>query len=107
MAKYRDVKRETVRFVDYYSHEYDVEAGYLEPPDDPEFTAATLLEDVGMNRNMRKGLANAANYKMPEVLGGTWNNVSVLEMAAATTIGELITLFCACSLSAMPDGEPT
>lgn len=107
MAKYKDVKRETVRFVDYYSHEFEVEAGYLQPPEKPEFTAGTALEDVGMNKNMRKGLTKAANYKMPELLGGKWDNVSVLEMAGVGTIGDLIKLFCACSHTGLPEGEPT
>jgi hypothetical protein len=107
MAKYADTKRETLSFIDYYSHEHDVRAGYLQPPEKPLFNAATALDDVGMNRNMRKGLAKAANFKMPKALGGTWNKVSVLEMAGASTIGELILLFSACSLTPVPDGEPT
>lgn len=107
MAKYKDVKRETIRFVDYYSYQYDVEAGYLQPPDDPQFTAATALDDVGMNKNMRKGLAKAANYKMPAALGLPWDNTTVLEMAGSDTIGDLIKLFCACSKTGLPEGEPT
>jgi hypothetical protein len=107
MAKYAEVKRETIRFVDYYSHAFEVEAGYLNPPEKPLFKAATKLGDVGLNRNLRKGLAKAANFKMPQQLGGPWRYVTVLEMAAAETIGDLITLFCACSSTKMPTGEPT
>lgn len=107
MAKYINVKRETIRFVDYYSYQYDVVAGYLLPPEDPQFTAATALDDVGMNKNMRKGLAKAANYKMPAALDGPWDNVTVLEMAGSESIGALIKLFCACSHTPVPEGEPT
>lgn len=107
MATYAEVKRETIRFVDYYSHEYEVEAGYLKPPEGPLFKAATKLGDVGMNRNMRRGLVKAVNFKMPKQLGDPWSNVTGLEMAAAETIGDLITLFCVCSSTKLPTGEPT
>lgn len=107
LAKYKDVKSETVRFVDHYSYKYDIEAGYLKPKANPTFKASTKLDDIGINKHLRKGLAEAANVRMPAALGGPWDNVTIFEMAGASDIGALITLFCACSHTKQPEGEPT
>lgn len=71
-----------------------------------KFKAATKFEKLGIS----PPIAAAMPVRINKVMKANYTNgknIGALDMAGVGTIGDFITLFCACAQEPVPVGEPT
>lgn len=107
MPTYDEVKNATIRLLDKYSHDHDINDGYGKPASKPRYSAGTKLASVSINAYVRRALMKPTNKYMRENFGNAWQAVGASDLVEQETIGEFIKLMCACTSVVVPNGEPT
>ena len=106
MATYDDIKLATLRLIDAWSEDKDIEGNYLLPPDKPKYDAKTDLGSIGVGKLRRRKMTKAVNGRMRSLVGAGWNNVGHLQLADVETIGAFVLLMTRSAQATLPDGEP-